>query len=157
MKTIKMITALTLMTLALSSCDLLSAFGPPDTSTGGDELPSVAMGEEFELAFGGAVQIPEANLVFVRFLDVLEDSRCPLDVTCVWAGNAKVAVELREQGKAANRIELNTTSDPREVFFGEYRVDLVRVTPPKQSTVDLTEQEYSIFLKVEGVEEDSGF
>ena len=28
----------------------------------------------------------------IRFIGVPEDSRCPLDVECVWAGNAKIVL-----------------------------------------------------------------
>ena len=35
----------------------------------------------------------------IRFVEVLEDSRCPKDVNCVWAGEAKVVIELYEDNK----------------------------------------------------------
>lgn len=34
----------------------------------------------------------------IRFKEVVSDSRCPKEVTCVWAGEAKVLVELFENG-----------------------------------------------------------
>lgn len=35
----------------------------------------------------------------IRFVEVLEDSRCPKDVNCVWAGEAKVVIELYKYNK----------------------------------------------------------
>lgn len=35
----------------------------------------------------------------IRFKEVVSDSRCPKDVTCVWAGEAKVLIEIFEKGK----------------------------------------------------------
>lgn len=35
----------------------------------------------------------------IRFKEVISDSRCPKDVTCVWAGEAKVLIEIFENGK----------------------------------------------------------
>jgi hypothetical protein len=35
----------------------------------------------------------------LRFKEVISDSRCPKGVTCVWAGEAKVLVEVFENGK----------------------------------------------------------
>jgi len=35
----------------------------------------------------------------IRFKEVISDSRCPKDVTCIWAGEAKVLVEVLENGK----------------------------------------------------------
>jgi hypothetical protein len=38
----------------------------------------------------------------IRFKEVISDSRCPKDVTCVWAGEAKVLIEIFEKGKLLN-------------------------------------------------------
>lgn len=35
---------------------------------------------------------------FIRFKEVVSDSRCPKGVTCVWAGEAKVLIEIFENG-----------------------------------------------------------
>lgn len=35
----------------------------------------------------------------VNFKKVISDSRCPRNVSCVWAGEAKVLVEILENGK----------------------------------------------------------
>lgn len=49
--------------------------------------------------------------VSIKFLEVTEDSRCPKDVTCVWAGRAIVKVEVSANGKK----EIKT------LIFGEVR------------------------------------
>ena len=38
----------------------------------------------------------------IRFKEVISDSRCPKDVTCIWAGEAKVLIEIFEKGKLIN-------------------------------------------------------
>ena len=35
----------------------------------------------------------------MKFKEVVSDSRCPKDVTCIWAGEAKVLVQIFENGK----------------------------------------------------------
>lgn len=35
----------------------------------------------------------------LKFKDVISDSRCPRNVTCIWAGEAKVLVEIFENGR----------------------------------------------------------
>ncbi len=37
--------------------------------------------------------------VSIKFIEVLEDSRCPTDVTCIWAGRAIVRVEVTVNGQ----------------------------------------------------------
>ena len=36
---------------------------------------------------------------YIRLKEVVEDSRCPKDVTCIWAGQAVVIVEVFENKK----------------------------------------------------------
>lgn len=35
----------------------------------------------------------------VKFVKVISDSRCPKNVTCVWAGEAKILIEIYTDGK----------------------------------------------------------
>jgi hypothetical protein len=63
-----------------------------------------------------AIKVPKGETVLVKgvsvkFLDVLEDSRCPTDVTCIWAGRAIVKVEVTSNG---NKQE-------RTLIFGEIK------------------------------------
>ena len=48
-----------------------------------------------------------AKDVSLRFDSVLEDSRCPEDATCVWAGNAKVRLIVDAENKK-DTFTLNT-------------------------------------------------
>ncbi len=56
-----------------------------------------------------AVKVPKGETVVlkgvsIKFLEVLEDSRCPTGVTCIWAGRAKVKVEVTANGKQEEKI-----------------------------------------------------
>jgi len=37
----------------------------------------------------------------IKFVEVLEDSRCPENTTCIWAGRARVLVEVSKNGKVS--------------------------------------------------------
>ncbi len=67
--------------------------------------------------------------VSVRFVLLAEDSRCPAGVACIWAGNAKVKVEVTIRRRAKKAFELNTGVEPRSVEFDGYRFKLIDVTP----------------------------
>lgn len=56
-----------------------------------------------KLPMGNTVQFENAA---VKFIKVLEDSRCPKDVTCIWAGQVKLLVEVTEKGKNSKEMEL---------------------------------------------------
>ena len=65
----------------------------------------------------------------IRFVSVLEDSRCPVRAVCVWAGNAKVRMEVSLQHKPAKAVELNTGLEPGTVKFEGYQIKIISVTP----------------------------
>jgi len=56
-------------------------------SAASPEVLEAATGAPFVLAEGESVDVAGRTL---RFVDVIEDSRCPAGVTCVWEGRAKV-------------------------------------------------------------------
>ena len=61
------------------------------------EVPKILV----KVALGETVQFKKAS---VSFLKVLEDSRCPSDVTCIWEGQARVLVEVTETGKKSQQV-----------------------------------------------------
>ncbi len=63
--------------------------------------------ESFVLAQGKTAVIAARNME-ITFVDVPEDSRCPEDAVCVWAGNALVQLEVVRDGVEL-AIGLNTT------------------------------------------------
>lgn len=44
----------------------------------------------------------------IRFVEVVEDSRCPEGVDCVWAGLARIKIEIEDPGAQTRTIELDT-------------------------------------------------
>jgi hypothetical protein len=63
---------------------------------------SLAKGESRQLALDGVETSakPTGDQLTFRLTD-LTDSRCPANVQCVWAGEAKTAVELELRGQKA--------------------------------------------------------
>ena len=57
-----------------------------------------------KLEFGKAFQINDYELKFVK---VITDSRCPKNVTCVWAGEVSVLVDVFKNGEFVNKKTLN--------------------------------------------------
>ena len=53
----------------------------------------LSLGQPFSLRSGESAVLQREN-VRLRFDSVPEDSRCPKTVQCVWAGNARVRLEI---------------------------------------------------------------
>lgn len=69
----------------------------PSKDSGPPTARHAALGADFALREGESIRIDGTTLV-VTFTRLLEDSRCPADVTCIQAGQARIAVTLRQNG-----------------------------------------------------------
>lgn len=91
----------------------------------------------------------------IRFSGVLEDSRCPSDVTCVWAGNAQAALGVgppRGTQGPTEQVLLNTSEAEKSGEAWGLRLTLVDLTPAPRSTQPIPPENYLVRLKVEALE-----
>jgi len=123
------------MCLALTGCSAART----------QETKAVNLGINVTLAPGAAVSSKSGD-VKVLFVAVTEDSRCPRDTTCVWAGEVKVRLEIQETSKAAAQLEIAEGGD---TVAGGYRVTLVQVEPQPTSTAKIAPQDYRATLKID--------
>lgn len=123
-----------LTTCALVACGAVSS----------QSLRTVGLGEDITLAPGEAIQVTGEKLA-VEFIAVTEDSRCPLDATCVWAGEVKVALELRTGAEEA-RLEIVAG---QAVEHGPWRVHVLQVQPERTSSTPIAAEAYRATLRVE--------
>ena len=68
-----------------------------------------------------------AGRLKIHFQEVIDDSRCPVGTTCVWAGNAKVKLTL-SVGRKRRDFELNSNLAPTSIDYNGYRVKFVSLT-----------------------------
>ena len=85
--------------------------------------------------------------VTIGFEGVREDSRCPVDVTCVWEGNAAVGLTL-VQGSTRRTEILNTAIDPRFVDVGDVRLEIVNLSPRPHTERAIAPEDYRVTLSV---------
>ena len=109
----------------------------------------VQQGREFELAVLQDARITGTS-VTVRFLGVLNDSRCPSDVKCVWAGNAIARFNLSAPGQQALITSLNTTLDPKSVQYGGLTLTLTGLKPVPKSGSAIPSTSYVAVLTTSG-------
>lgn len=77
--------------------------------------------------------------------EIVEDSRCPIDVQCIQAGTVRVRAAVVGSTKTAEHVFL--LGEPIET--GAERVTLVEVRPSKKSTLSIEDAEYRFVFKVE--------
>jgi hypothetical protein len=117
-------------------------------------LQIARLSSEFKLKAGQQVTLKGARLR-IRFVTVENDSRCPSDVTCVWAGNAAVRLQL-SNGRSSRTVTLNTSSNAsfaREVEYQGYKVTLVDLNPHPRSDRKIAARDYITTLRVSKAEQ----
>jgi len=86
------------------------------------------VGDEFSLGVGDAIKLTGVDLR-VEFTGVSGDSRCPMRVQCVWAGDGAVVLVSRAGGGAVQADTLHTNLDPKRILLGTVELTLVRLDP----------------------------
>ncbi|MBN2012586.1 hypothetical protein JW960_24875 [candidate division KSB1 bacterium] len=103
-------------------------------------------GQPFELPFGKLARHETEN-VSITFTRVLEDSRCPINVNCVWEGNAKLKFLLQHSFHLTH-FSLNTTLEPKDTTIADYSVSLTDLLPYPHSDSTYTDADYTAILIV---------
>jgi hypothetical protein len=109
--------------------------------------------QEFALP-GGQEATATGGGLLVRFTDVLEDSRCPMEVECFWTGQARIAIQVQPAGHEPTSTEFNTNPAPGQnvqtVRVGEYTIHL-RSLDPYPRTIDeaMALEDYTATLSVQ--------
>lgn len=101
------------------------------SSNGCSSTPGVIeaeLGKEFALSIGQEANISGESFR-IGFEDVIEDSRCPLNGSCVWEGRANVLV----------RVSLNETT---------YRV-VLREPGLAEKATDVLQQNYAVVFHLQ--------
>jgi len=91
-------------------------------------VPGTDASQQIEIPLGETRLLDEERLA-IGFVRVLEDSRCPVGVQCIAAGNAMVGLILHERGEATRPVRLNTHDAPRTVSHEGYVVSVVDLLP----------------------------
>lgn len=102
-------------------------------------------GDELTLGIGESGYIKGLN---INFETLLQDSRCPSDVTCVWAGAVEVMVKLVDAKNVSKSEEVKMTSMEAPHIFENYEVSISSVVPVKNSKIEIKPKDYLITFKV---------
>lgn len=78
-------------------------------------------------------------------IDDVQDSRCPLNVVCFWAGEARVKMSINIVKEY--EIELSTF-DHQADTLEHYEIRLMNVEPYPEIPNKLDINQYSVFIKV---------
>lgn len=104
----------------------------------------VSLPRGVDLALGERVALPDGG--WVEFVAVLEDSRCPADVVCVWQGRAVLEFDVTGERVAVTLIGGESVSDP-EVTTG-HRIVVEDVHPYPKASQPSDSDDYRVTISV---------
>ena len=84
-----------------------------------------------------------AGNLTIKFISVVEDSRCPAGVNCIWAGNGKVKIKVTGKNKKSETFELNTNLSPQSVVFQGQEIKLIKLEPSTDKDKQIKAGDYS--------------
>ncbi len=108
---------------------------------GGVIIANAQGSQEISLRLNKQAKASRSNLT-IKFVAV-EDSRCPKDVECVWAGNAKVTIKVTNRRGQSQTFELNTNMEKKSAKFDGYEIKLGTVTPYPRSNIRINQYGYT--------------
>jgi hypothetical protein len=119
---------LALIAIALAACGRGSA---------------ATLNEPIQLAPGQWATFKTENLE-VKFAGIDDDSRCPNDVTCVWAGEVVVRLTVRRDSRS-KEVSVRET---QALAVDGYTFSILQVLPPRASSGPVAAADYRVTLKI---------
>ncbi|WP_316505405.1 hypothetical protein [Nitrosopumilus sp.] len=112
----------------------------------------------FSLHLNQTAHIPSYDIQ-ITFSKILEDSRCPSDVQCVWEGNVQIQLDILKEERKLKSIDLSLGADDntRIYLLDKFYLELIQVEPyPTSSSSDeILPSDYSAVFVVEPQTDDN--
>ncbi len=123
---------------------------PTPAPTPTPSLRQVAVGLQFTLDVGEQVEV-SGHQALLTFDGVTGDSRCPIDVVCVRAGEAVVSFAWRDSGSTVTAFQLRH-GEGRDTTrqFGTLTLQLTGVQPAPVSTTPIPPDAYQVTIRLAG-------
>lgn len=145
------ITSIISTLIILSIQSTYAQYDNPATSSGSTVYPK--LGEEFRLGQDELAFFRSEN-IWIKFVNVREDSRCPADVLCIWQGRVSIGVNvIKDEQNTGFPLTLGESDSLALQTFDGYYIRLLKVEPYPFATGSIQPSEYAVTLFVTEVED----
>lgn len=131
------------MKLLFTSLILTLLFGSFALANAQQENPA----QKFSVRVGNQKKASISRIT-VKFVSLIEDSRCPTDAQCIQAGNARIKVQVSKAGSDPITFEANTNLGEKGNIYEGYAIYLTNLTPTPKSNVRLNRNAYTATFSV---------
>ncbi len=126
---------------------LLAAFLLALACASQPQVRGVAIGEQVTLRAAESITVEPRNVV-LQFAEVISDSRCPEDVTCVWEGDAEVSVRAVAADGTSSDLRLHTKDGGTQAAFAGLAVRLLTLEPRPRAGVSPLQGDYVLTIEI---------
>jgi hypothetical protein len=131
---------------AFLTAAVLSACGPSSGTVEPAPTQYAMPGDTVELRYGATAQVGDS--LRITFQAVETDSRCPINVQCVWAGDAEIRLGIKAGAAAWQHVVLRANREPRSTAIAGIIVELFDVAPPRVEPDSIRAADYSVRLAI---------
>ena len=111
------------------------------------KLSNMLLNDTLELHYG-KIYTNYENKLSIQLDSVTEDFRCPYNVECIWAGNAKVKFDFIINNKL-NQFSLNTsTGFLTETIISGFKIQLIELKPYPVYPNPILQKDYIARVKI---------
>ncbi len=134
--------------LAAAACSTVS--GPEGTNVAAQLAEASPSPIQITLRHGQERAV-DGTVLRLSFLRVVEDSRCPIDAVCIWAGDGVAEIGVSAGEGPTSRLRLHTNLEPKFADWNGVRVTLLELSPAPRAAEPTKPADYSVRLQVEPV------
>ena len=133
-----------LLIAAVAACSSSTTTGTDGVAQTSQTVAQREIGRAFEMKIGETISVGELRLTF---RGVEQDSRCPIDAVCVWAGDGEIALKI-EQGSQSAVAALHTMLEPKKTEWNGYTIAFVSLAPSQRAASSIDPADYRAQLLV---------
>jgi hypothetical protein len=106
------------------------------------------LGQGFSLSIGQTASI-EGEELQLKFLEVINDSRCSKGVACFWQGQASCLVEISylESLNKVTLVQPGLTEEPSRIDFNDYLIEF-NLTPYPEAGKEIKKSDYRLQVAI---------
>ncbi len=96
----------------------------------------------------GCAKIVDDKALMVKFVEVIQDSRCAKGAVCVWAGIARIMIEVSGQNRKTSQHELETSGSKQSIQFDGIQITLKALDPYPDLKISVKQSDYKATFSV---------
>ncbi len=124
------------------------------------EMANTTFSKELTLSYQVQSCVTDDNdlsidLICLTLDSIIEDSRCPIGVNCIWEGNAKLRFRMTTRSNAYQfdlDTQPNATAFKNDTLIGGYRIKMVDVAPYPTSEYEIQDSNVTAKLVISSKE-----